>query len=407
MLLDEVIKAVGNPEYNDLLQALCNGLTRVQLEFKISLIKNWSMNDPRLSIERMNLIGGLRAHGFEVSGGRGGGKIYRILGYAEIEEKISSDRWTGKPRETLDWVHSLLLVTPDSANLIRTFLSFRDPLERLHENCFLYPFGYEGAKADLYLYREGASAALIIERFKTSPQLKVFCLHGSVDWYLNLACKLAPGSTRPVRLINLPPALTPDVKKLHPSGSFLTRTEAIYDLEDIAKYPHKYLNSRAMTTLRARERDTVFSEDYRPEPALEIIAKWQSYNEPKHRQLAITRDRIAVVTDSPGKIQYLGVRGGIPVAHHLFESLPNSPDTVSLMNEKALNYSAIEGGRPGLSDFNQIMSARALVEKGFRFEQSGGIDGGGVGLPTKKKKYACDFVNSYTFYTTFPISEFA
>lgn len=410
-------------EYLPILEKLYqNGMTVTALDLAVSKLLGKPITDPQVSIARMNLIGGLRASGIDVSGGRSGGAFYRIIGWREVVEKTPVDQWRGLSRDIYEQVHSLRALDVDSETIVRLLISFRDKEELLHENCFLYPWAYEGARAQGFLkYRLSPDpwGVIIFQRFRNYPQFRIFHLVGRIEESVELAQWVAPASMKKVQIINVPPSQA-DLKRFG-WGELWPREEGVYDLKDIAEHPEKYLNKRAITQFRARQRDTQFSlqepaliennpltPEEAEQAALSIIDQWQEYNEPKHRQLAITRDRIAVKSHTPNSFHFLGYRCGSPVIHHLLESIPNRSDSVSLINEKSLNYRGLgEGGHPGLSDFNQVMTARSLVEMGYQFEQSGGLDGGGVGLEHKKRKYACEIRTSYTLVTNFSVSEYA
>jgi len=410
----KMVERALDREFHSLIPQLLSGISKEDLEAKIAEIKGFTATDPRLEITRMNLIGGLRSWGFEISGGRKGRSLpYQILDWHEKETKPTVDTWTGESKEVVDWVHSLLPLR-DYFEIVKLYQSFRgDYEEEFHENCFLYPYAYEAAQDQAWIYFEGSEAALIFQRFKNLPRFRIFDLCASPETLLSLAFTISHGSTRPVPIINCQTKNHGAFKSLHPAGSWGQRHQAIYDVVDIAEHPDKYLNKRALETLRSRERDTAFYENPSQEEQLYVIDTWKRLNEGRHRQLAIERDRVAVRADYPDKIVFGGSREGHPVLHHLFDPLSNKPDTVALINEKSLNYGKfpdgepVPGGKYGLSDLNQILACRALAQKGFRYIQSGGLDGGGFGLEDKKMKYACRTVASQTFYTDYPLSDFA
>lgn len=413
MTFPSIRKAAGNDIPDEiLLQLLGTGYSRDDLEQALADWLSVSVTDPRISIARMNLVGGLRSWGYVVSGGRHGGDLYRIESWSKKTESTPVSEWVGPARDAVEWVHGLVPLTEEMWPLVRSWLSLRSPDEVLHENCWLYPWAYERARGDAWYFSEGSNAALIIQRFVNQPKFKIFSLFGSADWLADLAKQISIGSTRHVQIVHVTGDQTIELKKIDRNGSTAQREEAIYDLVDIGEHPDKYLNKRAMTTFRAREKDTTFYECSSVEEQQYVIKTWQTLNEHRHRQLAISRDFIAATIDYPLKITFGGQREGAPVIHHLFDPLANAPVVVSLINEKALNYkqfsdgTTVPGGTYGLSDFNQIEACRLLAAKGFRFIQSGGIDGGGVGLPDKKKKYATAFARSFTFHTSFRISPY-
>ncbi len=409
-----ILKTLGDPKWEWVAWGLLEGRTGPQLEVQISDILEVEVSAPEVSITRMNLVGTLRAWGYIVSGGRGGGDVYKVTGWAEKESKPDVSQWVGQSREVYDWVHRTFFpLTEEFWSASRAWLSLRPSDELLHENCWLYPWAYEGARKQGWFVREGANAAIVFQKFTNYPQFRIFVLYARPRWVLDLAETIAPASLRPVSIINISPRLRDAYNELH-RGSWLEREEAIYDVKEIANNPDSFLNKRALETLKARCKDTAWHDaDVSRADQIAVIQTWKQLNERKHRQLAISRDFIAVEANYPLKLTFGAYREEHPVAHHLFDPLANNSEVVALINEKSLNYSKfldgtpVPGGKYGVSDFNQVAACQTLLEKGFKYIQSGGIDGGGEGLPAKKRKYACSTTSSYTFYTTFPISEYA
>lgn len=407
------LKAVGGQQYEAIINLMMSpmGISQVNLEVSLVHLMGYPFGDPRITTARMNFVGSLRSWGFVVSGGRKGGSFYRIEGWAEKVAKPDISQWVGLSKETYEWVRTFQPFKDDRASYDRfkLFVSQRSHSDIKHENCFLYLWAYELTKSQGWFFSPGwmFGGCVVIQKFYNYPQFKIFNLFSQPGELLSLAERLAPASTRPVRIINIPEDQINEYRRLHPQGSWSHREEGIYDVVDIAEHPDKYLNKRAMTTLRAREKDTTFLGGMPRIHQHQIVDTWKSFNEPKHRQLAITRDHRAIDSMCSSKITFGGYREGQPVIHHLFDILANNPEVVSLMNEKSLNYSDMPGGKPGLSDYNQVMTCRALAERGIKYIQSGGLDGGGIGLPDKKKKYTCQLVFSHTFFTAFPISTYA
>lgn len=411
----EVIKRDVDEDLWPLIPALLEGLSKDQIEAGICEIRGFAPNSSQATIARMNFAGGLRAAGWVVTGGRSGGNVYRIVGFEEKTYRTPVTEWQGDLRETHDWVLQLRRLSDQRHSIVRRELSKRSPNDGYHENCWLYPFGYEAARDSGWFYDPNGQSMIILRRHRWTPRFRLFALASDAQTLLNVAEELAKISTHTVSIINPDPRIMDDLKRLDPKGSWSRREEAVYDVVDIATNPGKYLNSRAQTTQRKLSRECLMIETYndcdgvldRAEDHLAVIRRWQEVNEEKHRQLAIERDRKSVRCRYPHRIAFLTYREGVPVAHHLFDPLPNRADMVALINEKSLNYrqapdgSTIEGGAPGISDFNQIQACQRLAEKGYLYIQSGGIDGGGDGLPHKKMKYTVATVSSSTFYTSF------
>lgn len=396
---------------------LVTGLDKTKLEETVALCLHLPIEDARVSTARMNLVGGLRAAGYLVEGGRKGGSVYKVVGFEEKRYRPPVDQWTGTPKEVYDWVHTELSPLNDNGwRTINPDLAKRDASETLHENSWMYIWCYEAAN-DLAWYvfdDQSKSSAIVLQKHRNVPRFRLFELYATPQWLLQMAEYLAQGSTHPVSIVNTRLESTNEFKRLHRSGTWGRRTEALYDVRSIALETKKYLNDRAMTTLRKRMREHSFlaySEPMSPfekSDQLQLIETWKKLNESKHRQLAIERDRKAIRIDYPGRITF-GVKtlDGQLTAHHMFDRLANRPQIVMLMNEKSLNYNHFEDGTPvpggayGMSILNQIWACTALAEMGVTHVQSGGIDGGGVGLPAHKKQFASSFIESRTFYTTF------
>jgi len=391
------------------------GMTTEELDTRISEIIDEQVDSAATATARMNFIGGLRACGWIITGGRHGGTIYKVVNWKEKKDKVPVQDWEGEPKEIYDWVHTLRPFTVMSYNLWETYTAMRDPKEQVHENSFLVFWAYLIARNKGFWFIEDGNVVIIRQKFVNRPIFDILCVNRpDPEWLIQLAFKLGKSSIRSPQIINVSGDQIHQIHPHHPEGNWGKRSEAIYDLNRIACHPEQYLNKRAMSQFRARQRDTTFVLEPPVEDQMAVIEAWKIRNEYKHRQLAIGRDRIAVNTEVPKKIVYGGNRKGVPVIHHLFHPLANRDDTVALLNEKSLNYSTnrdgspLRGGKAGLSDFNQIMACRELARMGFKFMQSGGIDGGGVGLPAKKMKYSKgELVTSYTFHTRCEESKYA
>lgn len=413
MSLESIEKAIGS-RYADLGRHLRDeGMTKGMIIGWLSVEHQTDPKDPSLDVMQMNIIGSLRANGYIVSGGRRGGKLYKIQGWKEKEEKIPVEDWEGESRQAYDWVQNLPPLTERSWDTVRAWLGTRDP-KRLHENSWVYIWAYEGARNEKWFWSSKGSALIIFQKFVNRPRFRIFNLNAEPVVALAIASLLSKASCARVPIINIEDRFESEFRQLHPDGEVLKRTEAIYDTQHISKHPEEYWSKKSWKTVRSRINDTSFVVDQPPEDREYVIQTWKDLNEIRHRQLAITRDFIAAaLTDYPLSTSYGAVRDGHPVGHVLVDPVVGFGDTVMLSNEKGLNYRTfpdgreVPGGRSGTSDFMQYHVCDHLADSGIGYIQSGDVDGGGIGLRPKKMKFACDVTHSRTFVTKFTLSEYA
>ena len=401
----EIAKRIPD-EFRSLIDYLLGeGLTKNSLEEMIASclqVDPQSPQNSRIEIARMNLIGGLRAAGYLVTGGRAGGNLYRIVGWEEKVSKPAASTWTGDTRSVLDWVHSL--PKPPVEDIFR-HLARRDSQEILHENAPLYAYCYEGARDLFWLYEDGPDAVLIFQKNRELPALRIFDLFASSQFCLQLAEKLAKASIRKVPIVNVPSTSLDEYRR---SGTAIASREAgIYDLKDIVNNPEKYWSEKSYNTLRKMARECTFVTDMSIDDQILVVDRWKMSEETKHRQLAITRDYKGIATPWRNKIVVGAFREGFPVAHVLYDRVAANPGVATLLNEKGLNKrvfpdgSPIPGGHSGISDFVELASCQHLVSIGVDAVNSGGYEGGGIGLSPRKKRFSCRSVKSYTVMTKF------
>lgn len=402
------LESALHPIYHSLIPDLERGISRDDLQRRIGEILGQPMDSAVVETARMNLVGGLRSWGFIVQGGRGGGKIYTIVGWEARVERPTSDTWTGPPRTVLDDIGQLPRITSDDRDRIREFLARRPSQEQYHENSWLYPRAYELARDTGWWFQSPVNpshAAIIMRRFVSYPRFRIFNLTLSASELLELAEYLSRASCRPVYIVNPGDHAMADLKLLHSRGSWGNRRQALYRTDDIANRIELFLNRRGRETLRSQAREMAYHDSPSRDDQKAIVTEWRRINEPKHRQLAITRDFVAIDDDFPQTITFVGYRQSTPACLHILEPLANRPDTVAQIVEKSLNYRTQVGGRPGTADWNLYQTSVDLLQRGIQFINAGGFDGGGAGLAPHKRRFARDGddIVSRSFYTDFPI----
>lgn len=420
--IDYVVSQVQVPE--TVARALLDGVSQDKLEDLLVEAYGLVAGSPQVSITRMNTVGGLRAMGYEVNGGRKGrGQPYQIVGFKEKTYPPSADKWTGQARARLEWVHSLPRITLESESIVRQALSNRT--DRVHENSWLYIWCYELAKDQGFLYERDGQYCIVMQRFENYPRFRVFNLNMRPTMLLGVARAVAEASCRSVQILNVLDGTQAEYRKTNPGGSWGKRLEAVYDAYDIASDPRKYFGKRGLEMIKSQDREMSYVV---PETLIncypaamigyqeQIIAEWRRINEPKQRQLAITRDFVAVKTQSDRKIELVGMRNMIrgltsvtpanprsePACMHILDRSDSVPDMANQIVEKSLNYRDQLGGRPGTADWNLFKTCEFLTFGGVRWLNAGGVDGGGAGLPAHKAKFTDHQVTSYAYYTMYP-----
>jgi hypothetical protein len=201
------------------------------------------------------------------------------------------------------------------------------------------------------------------------------------------------------------------MKKIDPKGSFWKRREAIYQTKQIAEHPDQFFNKRGLEMLKKARKELVHlptdGRDSYQRDIETIIKLWRQHNEPKHRQLAISRDFIAArdLIHDPNTLFFLGYRDNQPACVHILSRSTFYRNTeVNQIVEKSLNYSAIPGGKAGTADANLVFTCEYLSHIGVERINAGGYDGGGWGLSPHKARFAKeeDDLNSIYFEVSYP-----
>jgi hypothetical protein len=397
----DLTKAIYGSEFIPLIPLLLEGISKEKLEEEIARIKNVPITHASVSITRMNIAGGLRSWGYLVSGGRQGrNQPYKVTGWVTKAEKTIASQWQGQARDRLKWIESLTPFVETDEERVRNALANRPSSDMLHECAFMYMYCYELARDRAWWVDDHM---LVMARFYSYPRFRVFNLDATVPELLSVAKYIAPASVKPVYIVNPSLKQLKDIKRGDPGGSFGKRLQAVYRIEDIAQHPDVFFNSRSLEQLRSNSRQMQYTDVSVSKDQLKIISEWKRINEGKMRQLAITRDIVAVNAKTSKKITLTGYREGKPACLHILDPLSNRPDTIAQIVEKSLNYKTQEGGRPGTADYNLVMTCRYLLERGYKYLACGGFDGGGVGLPQHKRKFAKieDDIASQAFYTSY------
>lgn len=382
----------------DLIPMLERGAIKAELHTALAEIIGADMDSAEVDVARMNTIGTLRAWGYKVEGGRGGGKIYKIVGWEPTAEYRGAEDWDGEEAEMLAWIRGYK--KPDWDIVAAKMLS--GTLDPFHTRCAEYIRCYELAKGN-QAYDFGD--LLVLQKFISMPRFRIYDLCSTPEELYWTAEKISKASLGTVEIRGIGLDQAKELKKLDPKGSISRRAEAVYDVEHIAEAPGDYLNKRAMQTLRKLNREMSFynvGAETMKKDGKRVIENWRDTNERKMRQLAITRDYTSL--DCRATFNFIGYRGEYPVCINILDRLPARGEYVALITEKSLNYSRMPGGHPGISDYNIVHACSIMASHGVKYFNAGGYDGGGYGLADHKKTWSSPEldVESITFTTSLP-----
>ncbi len=387
------------------IEALLNGVSKADLE-ALLVDEGETLTPAEIDIRRMNAVGSLRAFGYVIPRMRG---HYQITGFEEKREIIPASEWTGRPRAVLEWLCSCQTVLEEDLPRVQRKLAGLPLVHTAHENCSGYLWCYELARDTGYFIENEYGSCIAIQKFITAPRLRIFNTGMDAEGLLLLAKTLSLASLQAVGILNLPLEFAQDLKKLDPKGYINKRQEAIYSTWEISEHPERFLNKRALTQLRKNQRDTYLVElDHRDTEISrkaknlqhEVVDIWKQHLERRHRQLAITRDYIAI--EMGLDLSYVGMREGISVSSNVLDQLPNRPDVAADLMNKARSYSEMKGGRPGTSDWALHEVCKKLLSRGVEWYQAGSFLGGGEGLEAHKKRYCHHEIAACSFVTSFP-----
>lgn len=387
--LDRLHKIVQNEEIE---LALVNGI-HVD-EFKSMIATSYLGTAESQQVYRMNLIGSLRSDGFIVSGGRGGGDIYKVTDWVKVEAK--KIEWSTEQMEVLNWYEDLPDLEEDNASSIRARLGYRTLTDLRHENTWMYIWGYElvgnrSQRAQGKLYR-GAEGWCVIKRtFVDRPRFTIIDINSTAVEIDRIARKLALCSLAPIKVIN--PDL-PTVPILAQTMPFVMEQVAqpVYDLERIANEPEMLLSRQSWKTARKMLREIEFTHPPFDMPIHHhvdlIVGIWRKEREGTQARPAIQRDyAIGELTTFPQKIQVLGFHGPFTVSYRCLERLANNTYVASDLVEKSFNKSSMPGGHSGISDASLVHTARYLLGMGIKYINGGESASVGPLLTRYKHKY--------------------
>lgn len=387
--------------YDHLGPKLLEGIHKLDLEEEIRKVGE-ATTPMQIETVRMNIMGSLRNVGFLVEGGRGGGKVYRIVGWQMKQAAVPASEWTGRARETLEWFDDLIEVTEE-----RYRKDFDGSLLQVpHESAWLTFRSYEMAQAQGRIFNGVTGACIILRRFKDAPRFKIFNLSMGRQELLDTAEKVSRASTRPVKIIHIPELFARKLREIHASGNWEKSEQAMYSTHRIANDPEKFWSSSQRSLLRKHDRITKL--DFRRyEEAGTVIKLWRQLNESKHRQLAIGRDQISVDVHSQGKIFLTGRRvtddGLVPVSIMVLDRLPHAPTIAAMVTEKSLNYRSVPGGMSGTADWNLWATCKLIRQYGIDFINAGTFAGANQGLVDHKRRFSQSSEFGWTFVTKFPL----
>lgn len=378
----------------ELAEKLLEGVDKIALT---ELLRNGSTVEAVVEKRRMNLIGSLRNLGFNVSGGRRGGNIYRILDWADPRDEPTFDVLNFRPFQTenLKRVQSLPKLTSKQADVDKYFYPLWGALgqstnpDESHEKSILQMFCYTIANNQAYLYEKGGRLGIIIQRFSSKPVMKLIPITLTFDETVEAANLLSTVSFRAVKILNIPNDWEASVREL--GWSVEKNAEAIYDLDRFANKPQTWMNTRALEGLRRSRKDTAFLEITEGDELIsQVIEEWRKVNEPKQRQLAISRDYLSFMIGLRTKMTFLSMREGSPVGIHIVDPVcgPLADQVVCQVTEKSLNYRSSPGGRSGTSDYNLWATSVSLLSKGYKLFNVGHIHGSEPGLAERKLRLA-------------------
>lgn len=374
-----------------LAELLLRGVEKIELQE--ALRDGEGEADKVLDLRRMNLIGGLRALGFDVTGGRRGGKEYKIVAWAEPKgpEKTIDD-FDDDQREALSKVESMQLLTTDQKSVdaaLPALMEGRVDIHPLaHERSLLSILCYDISGNEAYVHQGRTGVAIIVRKFRATPVFRVIPISMGYTESLDLIDALMKISFKPPKLLYIPDAWTGHLRDDWPGSTFERATEAIYDIERFATNPKSLWHKDDDRKRRKQDELTQFVQLEWGGGALAttVIEEWRKVNEPKQRQLAIRRDYHSVLIDLPTKKTFVGLREGMPVCLSVVDRI--GTDIYAEITEKSLNYASQPGGRSGTTDYTLWKTCVMLYEAGAKWLSYGHVYGGESGLTAKKIKMA-------------------
>lgn len=348
-------------------------------------------------VRRMNIIGGLRGLGYDVTGGRKGrNQPYQIVGWNEKVSSPGIDAWSQEDRETYNWVHSLdEIQTPFDISTMINQLGLEDRQQR-HENSALQIWSYEMSGNQAFRYQDAdGNEGLIIQKFREKPVFRIIPISLPASSIVPLVEKLGRISYRPITIINTRPSDLP-IFKSELGGRINKSEQAIYNVSDIASFkgrsPKSIKNIKRLGD-RCVVQGVEWIEDYHLE---NVISAWRAIVEARQRQLSIVRDYRAIHARLSSKITTVGVRHYHPVSFQILDWMPGTSMAAQIV-EKALNFRSQLEGEPGTSDFSLWRTCQILESLGIEEINAGMIEGGTKGLEEHKRRLMIRSIISTSF----------
>lgn len=406
-----------------LAEALLRGADKSELHQILGALSDKPLSASALDTARMNLVGGLRAIGFQVTGGRGGGKVYQVVGWEQPQASVEGgiETWDKMSLRLLKTIISQPSLELGDKSWIDFYLGHKVD-EHLHESSFGYLWSYELARDKAFVIPWKGQKVVAIRKFENKPRWRIFDVMNSYEHLRQVAEILSSISYRPVTIINLSEGKARAFKENEdPNAEIVLRREAMIDIPDFCSHWEEHFSKKQRKSIRQAWRDTEYRQVAGPrtmsylmiEPwddMLSVFNQWKELNLHKHRQPALTRDVVAIsALIYPYKT--IAYRDGVPVQFTICDVLPaDEGNTATLLVEKGLNYShfpdgtVVQGGKSGTTDAAMIKLLMDLQSNGIRWMNMGGYEGGGDGLPDHKHRYADpkNDVFSATVKTSFP-----
>lgn len=387
--LDTAARIVQN---STILDALAKGISKS--DFAVLVHEEYPlMGETEQGVYRMNLIGGLRAMGYTVTGGRKGGDLYQITGFEKPKETAIS--WSLDQKTTLDWFDNLEPVLDVDNQFYTQAIANRTFGDIRHENNWLYVWSYEltggrGNRSSGRWYSRDGETAIIKRTFKDKPIFSIIDGNLSPETLAQLIFNLSTVSLKPVKVVNIRwESIAPLMNRL--PGWVERVHQSVYDVKQIAETPEAFFSDQSWKTARKMLREIEFVELLYNEPRVpdqtSIIDSWREYREATQARPAITRDYVASELKTyAGKISVLGYWQGKPVSYRVIDSLANRPDVGADILEKSINSSAL-GGHSGISDASLVNICRLLQSKNFALINGGESLSVGPMLDKYKRKF--------------------
>lgn len=360
---------------------LLAGVSRDELDIYIAIDYNITPFTTQAANARMNALGMLRASGYRITREHA---TYKLTGY----EKPQAPKPVHVDTSAFDGLEQVAL---EDEQWVRPSLARRDV--RAHETSWLYIMSYELARDCGYVYDH---SALVIQRNIQRPHIRVFALDETPDALLACAQRFTPASVTPIAITNLTHETAQRIAS-QSRARVTRRRQAVYDTHAIATNPRNYFSRAEYALIRKHESTLTYRWGTlaNKDAQTRVIDTWKQTCGPKQRQLALTRDYVAVHTQTLTKDTLIAFRDGNPCAVRIID-VPPPGDIAYDIVEKGLNYREQPGGMSGTSNWSIFATCRYLDAQGVRWFNVGAIDGGERGLALHKERFLDHVVYTYS-----------